>query len=813
MYLSFQHANPEAGNESFLLRFGMGADETACVLVDAGHGVDLDRLLGPTDRLVAICLTHAHLDHYSELSAAHRDDVPVFTSPATAAVLDDVFDVAGSEYDVETTDDVTKSITPIEDWTPVSPDIEIHPVPAGHVPGAAGFLMRVTDGDQSHHILATGDFTRRQAGGFPGLDAENLVDVDVLFLTGATNDDFETTITEAMGTALEHANGGAPTLLATSGLVGVHCAYLLSALADEYDIHVPVRVVGQVAKLYEALDYDCPDVEAIPYFQHTDDCLRPGAIVIAGPEIPTERSSGRLFGVLRDDPNACVVQLVGSGEDPLIEGKCTTHAYELANHPRRETLVEVHDAIEPTETVITHRHGGARDAFNDLSSVVWGAGDIDEYTLFDGNSWRLPPWMPGQTLTRDHGRSVGQIAGADLLASFSVPSIDRHEEPNLESEGIDESHIASLLHRGPGAATSRDAPSPDYQRDETHDRDTISTSMTTDSTDSTDGEESAGDTRPSTNLVRTTKADIGGGLDPDVQAALDEGSLTKEDLRAALAKRNYPTERDSESDGSDEDVAESEEERASKDKEDEADEAEARVDVGDDGEEVSVESEDEIENTAKADLESGPDEVPAEAASQNGSETEETESDAGEDESQFETNGTAEKVQAPEEDVDTSSPLDLDEEETDEALELDLDPLAVALAERALSGEGNDDTNHRSVDEVIVVAVDRYVLSLLSGEASGGQDERFTIDLAASEAVERTIGHIVDGDDRFESTTELVSAGVVSVLGNELGGKREIHGLESFRKQLGAIKDNEAFAFDDVEGIVEAAIAWSAETD
>jgi len=167
--LSFNHANPNSGNESFLLRFGTGSAETACILVDAGDGVDLDSLLSPSDQLVAICLTHAHVDHYAELTAAHRDDVPIFTSPATATILGDVFDVASSKYDITASEAVTSAIAPIDDWTDIVPGIEIHPVPAGHVPGAVGFLFRVIDDDDTHHILTTGDFTSRRAGGFPGL--------------------------------------------------------------------------------------------------------------------------------------------------------------------------------------------------------------------------------------------------------------------------------------------------------------------------------------------------------------------------------------------------------------------------------------------------------------------------------------------------------------------------------------------------------------------------------------------------------------------------------------------------------------------
>jgi len=113
--LSFQHANPEYGNESFVLRFGVGDGETPCILVDAGDGVDLDSLLHPTDRLAAICLTHAHSDHYAAISDAHRDNAPIFTSPATAKLLSDVFDVAAVESDINASDAVTAAITPIQD--------------------------------------------------------------------------------------------------------------------------------------------------------------------------------------------------------------------------------------------------------------------------------------------------------------------------------------------------------------------------------------------------------------------------------------------------------------------------------------------------------------------------------------------------------------------------------------------------------------------------------------------------------------------------------------------------------------------------
>ncbi|MFB6243071.1 MAG: MBL fold metallo-hydrolase, partial [Halobaculum sp.] len=462
MRVSYQHANPAAGNESFLLRFRSVGAETPCLLVDAGNGVDLDALTEPDDRLVGICLTHAHLDHYAELADAHRDGAPVFTSPATAAILGDVLDVAGTEYGVEQSTAVTESLTPVDGWTGVTDDVQIHPVPAGHAPGAVGWLVAVDDGAETHNLLATGDFTERRVAGFPGFPAAELPPVDALFLTASTNESFESSLTEAVGTAVEHAHGGARTLVTTSGLVGVHAAYLLSVVVDEYDLRVPIRVVGQVAKLYERLQYDMPGVETITHFEDPRTCLGHGVITIAGPEIPIERSSGRLFGVLRDDPNGSVLQLVGSGVDPVTDAGCTLHDYQLVNHPRRETLTAVHDAVDPIETVIVHAHGGAKEAFNDLDSVVWGTGDTTEYTLYDGTHWRLPPWMNGDRVFYSRERtSVAAYADGDLLGDVSVPTTRRHHDADLDAEGVDTDRLAELLHVAPASGTDAGAASPD----------------------------------------------------------------------------------------------------------------------------------------------------------------------------------------------------------------------------------------------------------------------------------------------------------------------------------------------------------------
>lgn len=815
MQISFHHANPAAGNESFLLRFDRDTDETPCVLVDAGHGVDLDALLTPDDRLVAICLTHAHLDHYAEIAAAHRDGVPILTTPATAALLGDVFDVAGAEYDVETTSAVTDAITPIEDWTEVAAELEVHPVPAGHVPGAAGFLVRVADGDQSHHLLATGDFTRRSAAGFPGFDAAGFVDVDALFLTGATNDGFEDALTDALGTALEHAHGGAPTLVTTSGLVGVHAAYLLSALGDEFDLRVPIRVVGQVAKLYDALEYNCRGVESVPYFMDTDECLEPGMITIAGPEIPTERSSGRLFGVLKENSNACVVQLVGSGEDPLTTGACTIHDYKLINHPTRETLVDVHDAIDPTQTVITHSHGGAQSEFNDLSSVVWGAGDTDEYTLFDGRSWRLPPWMPGHSVSQHGGRSVQQLAGADLLASFSVPGLDRHDKPDLEAEGVDVDLVATLLHQGPDVAGSPDVPDQDTEHppnDPDSDQTATSATMPTDSTDKTDSTDSPDHGQPPTGLIRTTTADLGDDLDPALQAALEEGTLTPEDLTAAVEARTQVDEQDTAGVAEDDDSSDPSE---STDENDDT-RAETTDDSADGGDDDESEALDERSVQTAPKSEAGEASISG-AASGDVPTDGTTAPDFGPDVSEAggeDESATIEVTSAATDGSNGDADMEVRTEPSggptsgDEGWSVELNPLAIALVERALSGDNTVTPTDASLEEGIVAAVEEYVLALLAGEASGGVDEQFAVDVTGSRAVDDALAAVVSGDEQVGSTAELVADGLAAALGREATGRREIQGLGGYRQYLDAAVENDAYGFADRDAVIEAALLW-----
>ncbi len=462
MEITYQHANPRSGNESFLLRVRERHESrTPCILVDAGDGVAVDDLLGEDEYLAAILLTHAHVDHYRSLDDAHRDGAPIITSPGTAAILEDVFTEGARHYGLGETDALLRQVEGITDWYDVVGDaVSVHPVPAGHAPGACGFLVRIGDGDDRFVGLVTGDFTRRDAAGYPGFDPSDHFDVDAVFLTAATNEDFEDDLTDAVGTLVQRATAGSTTLCTASGLTGVHLAALLAGVGRELDRSVPVLLAGQVAKLYEGLDYDHAAVETVPTYSDPTDCLEPGAVTIAGPEVPVEGSSARLFRSIEDDPNATIVQVQGGNTDAKDAGDAsgTVSSTAFANHPAEAVLDDVVETLSPTHVVVEHQHGRANDRYKDKwDAYTWATGDGAEQTLFRDGSLVAPPWVGEKTHSRVRGRDGSQTVlanNAELLDELSPPAIERRDRIGLEAEGIDLSRLRERLRTGrPSTAT------------------------------------------------------------------------------------------------------------------------------------------------------------------------------------------------------------------------------------------------------------------------------------------------------------------------------------------------------------------------
>lgn len=451
MEVEFEHANPRRGNESTLLRFRDEIrDQTACILVDSGEDVDLDSLLGDGDYLAAVLLTHAHLDHYRTLGENLRDGAPVYAAPDTERMLVDVLTEAERNFDYRGADAVVDAVEPIDGWTTITSDIRVTTIPAGHTPGAAGFCIQFEDGGDTYHVVATGDFTRRRTAGYRGLPDDLGVNVDVLLLTATTNDTYGQRLTDSVGYALERVRDGSSVLLSAGGLTGVQYAYLLSAFGDRYlDAAPSITLVGQAAKLFSRLDYDLPNVSAVPVFDDPSSLTAPETITIAGPESPVEGSAGRIFDTIEDDSGATLVQVTTGSTDSVESAGCTVAAFQVRNHPTLETVESVIDDFAPKQVVIKHCQGTALERFKEeYESFVWATDDRGAYTLYDGNKWTPPPWVTAEGERRIRSkryeastRFVDHLGDGDI----PLPDVGRAETPDLDAEAVDTDALLARL--------------------------------------------------------------------------------------------------------------------------------------------------------------------------------------------------------------------------------------------------------------------------------------------------------------------------------------------------------------------------------
>jgi len=516
MKLSYQHANPGSGNESFLLRFDeKGRERTPCVLVDSGNGVDIDGLLLSDDYLAAVLLTHAHLDHYRTLGTNLRDGAPVYASTDTASTLETVLSEAKRHRDLGDTEAVLDALDGVDGWRTVVDRVRLHPVPAGHAPGATGFVVEFQDGDP-HHVLVTGDFTRRKTAGYPGLDV-GATDIEAVFLVGATSENVPETLTDIIGTALERAQEGSTTLVTASGLSGVHIAYLLGYVSNRVG-GPSVTVVGQAAKLYEGLDYAAPNVSSVPKFRSPTEVLASGRVTVAGPEVPVDGSAERLFEYISDDPGATLLQVTSGGTDPVDGGECTVYTRTFSNHPTDTAVDTLVDELDPIEVVIVHQSSQKSNRFKDrYEALTWATDDYEEYTLYD-DGWQGPPWV--------HDSTVRAAVSDGLAPRFAVEDlpVPSRTEVDLAAEGLDIGRLESLL-------ASPDPP--DGSETRTAPDDTAPAER--DALDAIESRLSAIEALVSGHRIRARVVDAGGGvmllrvLDADCD--LDDGEVIEASIR------------------------------------------------------------------------------------------------------------------------------------------------------------------------------------------------------------------------------------------------------------------------------------------
>mgnify|MGYP000609642994 CR=1 FL=1 len=446
MRVSYQNANPRSGHESYYIKFENRASTTTnCVLIDSGENVDVESDLGENEYLSAVLLTHAHADHYQTISDNVKDGAKVLMTPATASVLENVLSEASKRAETEDIDwkKIEDSVEPVTDWYSITADVEVRPVPAGHIPGACGYLIRF-DGDK--HILATGDFTFDRAAGYPQLPKEELEElgVDVLFLNASASEPGE--LTQSVEKVMEQAVSGGHVLVSASGMTCVKYVYILGHLIEEQGLGLRVSIAGQAAKIYEDLGYDVPNVSSYPVYESTDEVLK-SDISVAGPEKPTEGSSEKLFEEIKDDGSATLVRVLGASTRAKESAGCTVNDYETVNHPTQEKLYNFVEELNPVHTVIQHGNTERWDGERFRFTMTWSDNKTEHRVLYSDGDWRPPGWLDEGTLERilKNNRSRGKPDISSVMSGDGIeemlepdfPKIEpQNDEVKLNEEGI-----------------------------------------------------------------------------------------------------------------------------------------------------------------------------------------------------------------------------------------------------------------------------------------------------------------------------------------------------------------------------------------
>jgi Cft2 family RNA processing exonuclease len=177
------------------LPYGVGhADEGVCLLVQMGpHRVLLDCGLNSVAPLIAereqlppadlVLCTHAHPDHAKGLLALHQayPQLPIYASEVTAQLLP--LNWSATQLDLPNLCHALPWRSPVEFHEGLSAEL----FPAGHLPGAAAFLLTYTTPQRTYTLFYTGDFLLSNSRLVDGLPLEELrgLKPDVLIAEGS----------------------------------------------------------------------------------------------------------------------------------------------------------------------------------------------------------------------------------------------------------------------------------------------------------------------------------------------------------------------------------------------------------------------------------------------------------------------------------------------------------------------------------------------------------------------------------------------------------------------------------------------------
>jgi putative mRNA 3-end processing factor len=445
MNIEFQSLNPTATDDSYLIRFEDPLDGISrCIVVDCGVDATIDKHLGRDDELVGIIITHAHEDHISALPENAREAVPIYTSPDTATILETVFESAAntsSDHGMLTGDHswslweritptvsrtVQNALTPITEFTRITPSIDIKPIPAGHTPGAASFVFKLLGHGRDRYMLATGDFTMHSVASNPGLDSalSESVDIDVLFINSPMRDEenYGDTLTESLGSMMESAIHGRRVLVPASSLTGIHYAYWAAQLNQHASLGIKVTLAGLAAKIYEKLEIDDTGLTLEPTY-NAKKVTEPGKVVISAPEVPREGGSGGIYDAQKNDPNSVVIQIKSGGDDE-DHSLNIDETYRFLPHPTEMELSNFIDSVNPVHTIVSH---GPKQRFKHRFdyTILWTVRDHSNVNkLYTNGEWDAPPWINTSTVRdmKKNNRKRRQIRSTST-GETSLPSV------------------------------------------------------------------------------------------------------------------------------------------------------------------------------------------------------------------------------------------------------------------------------------------------------------------------------------------------------------------------------------------------------
>ncbi|MFC6965236.1 hypothetical protein ACFQL7_28640 [Halocatena marina] len=357
--------------------------------MNSGRGVSVDELLDESrgEYLAGIIVNNAHPEYYCTLGENVREETPIYAAPDTATILAEA--CSAPLRDIEYSDAILEQLVSVDTWTQLVRGMQLHPLPVGHAPGAAGFLLEIPDGTDAHTLFVADECTIRRAAGYSGIGLDLPVAIDSLVLSGATADPFAPALTETLSIVCERAREDATVLVTADEPTGIHAAYLLGHLGKRLGSPFPITVTGRTATLCEQLGYSIPNVTRLPDAP-PEKVLTPGTVAIAEPDAPVQGPAGQLFEALADDPEAAVLRLTRGVATPITAAQCMVQSFPWHNYPDPETLATVVEALAPVQVVLAERPTPEAERLHLPDSFVWSIDDDLVYTLYDGTNWVAP---------------------------------------------------------------------------------------------------------------------------------------------------------------------------------------------------------------------------------------------------------------------------------------------------------------------------------------------------------------------------------------------------------------------------------------